>query len=174
LKKKFAVLPAFLSVVAMFHFIDAACANPTKELALNIALEMTPFFTFEQEGASKIFCYLASQTLNPKSHVHFSNKAEKLSPSLKFEIVTNPKQTAHCQFIFVDDEDGLFIQKTLPFLNKQSMIIGTNEEVLYQSGHVALLKMGNRFSININKKSMLMSNIRPSPQILSLAKIIIE
>lgn len=149
-------------------------ANPSRELAVNIAIEMTPFFSFESANQSNIFCLLTPQPLSKNELSAYSSKAEKLSPSLKFEVIHNVKLSNDCQFVFVDNQDNLFVQKSLPFINKQSMIIGVNEDIIYQSGHVALIRVGNRFTININKKNMLQANIRPSAQILSLAKILIE
>jgi hypothetical protein len=97
-----------------------------------------------------------------------------MSPLLHLKLIASFRESDHCQFIFIDSQDAVLIQKSLPLINKQSLVIGSSEEIIFSSGHIALLKVGNRVTININKKNMVSSGIRPSSQILNLAKTLIE
>ncbi len=155
-------------------FMPPIQAAELNHVAMNVAIEMTPFFIFDNANNSGNFCVFSQNGMSKTDIDAYSIKAEKMSPPLHLELIASFKESDRCQFIFIDSQDTVLIQKSLPLINKQSLVIGSSEEIIFSSGHIALLKVGNRVTININKKNMVSSGIRPSSQILNLAKTLIE
>ncbi len=163
-----------LCALYLISTIQLSWAESSKLLAIDIAMQMTPFFSFENGNSTGVFCLITNDPPSKGEQENMISKASKISPPLKFEILQNPKESGRCQYIYIDYSDALFFEKSMPFVNKKSLLIGTSEDLLYANGHVALIRVATRFTININKKNMLKSGIRPSSQILNLSKILIE
>lgn len=163
-----------LLLISLLGICQVCFADESTPQPLTIALEISPFFNFDNHNSSANFCIISDPSISQSMLKMLNTQAKQISPPLKIELIENPNNTVHCQYIFITSQDSQVIQKTLPLLNKDALIIGLSEDIIYSSGHIALLKLGNKFTIHMNRKNLMRAGIRPCAQILKITKTLIE
>ena len=166
-----AALLVALVLLPFAVFPGAARAQATSEAQLRAAflVNLLKYVEWPAGSEGATICLFGRQGL--ASQLASYEGRTILGRELRIRRVSEPDQLAGCQEVFVAEAEEEVLANLLKGVGRQAVLtVGESPAFVQQGGGIALVRVDNRLVFDVNLGALGRAGLKPSPQLLRLAR----
>ena len=146
--------------------------NSESQLKAAFLVNFLKYVEWPETAPTSTICLFGRDTLGP--HLAAYEGRTIAGRELHIRRVSSPEQMADCQALFIPDTEEARFGAVLRWVDRQPVLTVSDIDIFTrQGGTIALIRTEGRLQFDINADAMSRAGLKPSSQIMRLARQVV-